>query len=240
MSTPPKKRDASLNPPPKGAHYLGHRQRLREKLLSEPKALADYELLELLLGQVLPRRDTKPLAKELLAAFGSLRGVLTAQPEALAAIKGLRRGARRALGAHLRDLRPAERGPGARAPGVQRAGGGGRGRAGAPGAPARGGILGWRWWTTRTGSWPGSAWAGARWTRRPCTRARCWPWRSSTRPRGSSWPTTTPAATPSPSTADRDLTRRIAQAAQTLGLRVLDHLVVAETKHFSFQEAGLL
>ncbi|MBA4357945.1 MAG: hypothetical protein C0405_09505, partial [Desulfovibrio sp.] len=69
-------------------HYLGHRQRQREKLLAEPKALADYELLELLLGQVLPRRDTKPLAKELVARFGSLREVIQAAPEALCAVKG--------------------------------------------------------------------------------------------------------------------------------------------------------
>jgi DNA repair protein RadC len=40
--------------------------------------------------------------------------------------------------------------------------------------------------------------------------------------------------------SDRDLTRRMVQAAQNLGLRVLDHLVVTESRHFSFQEAGLI
>ena len=47
-------------------HYAGHRARLRERLLKDSTALADYEILELLLGYALLRRDTKPLAKELL------------------------------------------------------------------------------------------------------------------------------------------------------------------------------
>jgi len=49
-----------------------------------------------------------------------------------------------------------------------------------------------------------------------------------------------PGGDPAPSIQDRDLTRRIVRAAQELGLRVLDHLVVTETKHFSFQDAGFL
>ncbi|GAB6124731.1 JAB domain-containing protein [Humidesulfovibrio idahonensis] len=49
-----------------------------------------------------------------------------------------------------------------------------------------------------------------------------------------------PCGDPSPSIQDRDLTRRIAHSAKELGLRVLDHLIVAESGHFSFQDAGLL
>jgi len=49
-----------------------------------------------------------------------------------------------------------------------------------------------------------------------------------------------PGGDPSPSIQDRDLTRRIAHSAKELGLRVLDHLIVAESGHFSFQDAGLL
>ena len=52
-------------------HYAGHRARLRERLLKDSTALADYEILELLLGYALLRRDTKPLAKELLSRFGA-------------------------------------------------------------------------------------------------------------------------------------------------------------------------
>lgn len=47
-------------------HYHGHRQRLKEKFLRHPESLADYELLELLLFFTYPRRDTKPVAKEIL------------------------------------------------------------------------------------------------------------------------------------------------------------------------------
>ena len=71
------------------SHYLGHRKRLRERLESMPEALQDYEILELLLGYVILRRDTKAAAKELLARFGSLRGVLEARPEAYRDIPGL-------------------------------------------------------------------------------------------------------------------------------------------------------
>jgi DNA repair protein RadC len=65
-------------------HYFGHRQRLRERLLDgglEP--LPDYELLEFLLYAARPQGDTKPLAKQLIARFGSFAGVLAARREAL-------------------------------------------------------------------------------------------------------------------------------------------------------------
>ncbi len=71
-------------------HYLGHRERLRERLLkSEADALHDYELLEVLLFAGNPRGDTKPLAKQLIASFGSLAKVLSATPEELSQIKGM-------------------------------------------------------------------------------------------------------------------------------------------------------
>ncbi len=70
-------------------HYHGHRQRLRERLQKNASGLADYELLELLLAQSLPRKDTKPLAKELLQRFGSLRAVLYAPFAQLAECKGI-------------------------------------------------------------------------------------------------------------------------------------------------------
>lgn len=70
-------------------HHLGHRQRLRERLNASPRSLADYELLELLLTYVLPRRDTKPLAKDILARFGTLDRALMADPAALRDIPGL-------------------------------------------------------------------------------------------------------------------------------------------------------
>lgn len=67
----------------------GHRQRLRARLNKNPQDLADYELLELLLTYALPRKDTKPMAKTLLATFGSLHEVLRADPDRIAEIQGL-------------------------------------------------------------------------------------------------------------------------------------------------------
>ena len=71
-------------------HYHGHRDRLRKKFREHgAEALADYELLELLLFRSIPRRDVKPLAKELLAEFGSLSEVLAAPFARLESVNGL-------------------------------------------------------------------------------------------------------------------------------------------------------
>ncbi len=71
-------------------HGAGHRARLRERLLTGgAEALADYEVLEYLLMTAIPRRDVKPLAKALIARFGSLAGVFNADAKALALHPGM-------------------------------------------------------------------------------------------------------------------------------------------------------
>jgi DNA repair protein RadC len=70
-------------------HYLGHRERLRERAAAGLGGLPDYELLELLLFRSIPRGDVKPLAKQLLARFGSLGAVLGASAEELRAVAGV-------------------------------------------------------------------------------------------------------------------------------------------------------
>ena len=60
-------------------HYHGHRQRLRQRFQEGgAEALPDYELLELVLFQAIPRADVKPLAKQLLARFGGFAAVMNA------------------------------------------------------------------------------------------------------------------------------------------------------------------
>src|SRR5262249_41410909 len=77
--------------------YLGHRERLRERLLEAgASALPDYELLEFLLFAGIPRKDTKSTAKGLIQRFGSFAAVLSADRAALSDA-GLKDGAIAAL-----------------------------------------------------------------------------------------------------------------------------------------------
>lgn len=79
----------SISPAP---DHLGHRERLRERLLGESRPqMADHEVLEYLLALAIPRRDTKSLAKALLNRFGSLSGVFAADTDALTAVAGMGR-----------------------------------------------------------------------------------------------------------------------------------------------------
>ena len=81
------KRSASSEEKP---HYLGHRQRLRDRFHEQgPSSLADYELLELLLFRSIPRADTKEAAKALLKRFGSFAEVLGAPEHLLREVTGV-------------------------------------------------------------------------------------------------------------------------------------------------------
>lgn len=220
-------------------HYLGHRQRLKDRLRKDPKALADYELLELLLGQVLPRRDTKPLAKELLARFGGLREALQAPMGRLAEVKGFGS----ALAAHwlllselwtrMRESKVRERqvlsGP----------------EIVAEAAKAR----------------IGAKAVEEFWVALVDNKNRVIAWEQVSR--GTVDETTVysreilslairlqaagvvlvhnhPGGDPRPSEEDIRLTKRVVRGAGEVGLRVLDHLVVTDREHFSFHEQGLL
>jgi DNA repair protein RadC len=71
-------------------HYHGHRERLRGRFREAgAEAVSEYELLELVLFRAIPQRDVKPLAKELIAKFGSFAEVVAAPPTRLAEIKGM-------------------------------------------------------------------------------------------------------------------------------------------------------
>ncbi|MGE3230546.1 MAG: DNA repair protein RadC [Hyphomicrobium sp.] len=70
--------------------YTGHRERLRARFRQGgAEALPDYELLEMVLFRAIPRRDTKDLAKRLLARFGSFAEVLAAPDARLKEVSGV-------------------------------------------------------------------------------------------------------------------------------------------------------
>jgi DNA repair protein RadC len=86
----PRKPASSDNEPVEEPHYHGHRERLRERFFAAgAEALSDYELLELALFAAIPRRDTKPLAKELLKKFGSFTETIHAPVSRLREVKGI-------------------------------------------------------------------------------------------------------------------------------------------------------
>lgn len=75
---------------PDKPHYIEHRKRLRERFRrSGFEGFHDYEVLELLLTYAIPRRDVKPIAKELILRCGDIQGVMDAPFEELGKIKGM-------------------------------------------------------------------------------------------------------------------------------------------------------
>ena len=79
--------DAGAKPLP---HFVGHRERLKERFSNGgPDAIPDYELLEMVLFRAIRRGDTKALAKQLLARFGTFAEVMSAEPERLMEVKGV-------------------------------------------------------------------------------------------------------------------------------------------------------
>ena len=71
-------------------HYLGHRQRLKDRFMRDAGAsLPDYEMLELVLFLAKPRAEVKPLAKALITRFGSFADVISADVKELVAVKGV-------------------------------------------------------------------------------------------------------------------------------------------------------
>ncbi len=72
------------------SEHEGHRKRLRERYLRAGlEGMAEHEVLELILTYAIPRRDVKPIAKELIFRFQNLRGVMQAREEELCSVDGV-------------------------------------------------------------------------------------------------------------------------------------------------------
>ncbi len=87
-----------LEMPEPAPGHLGHRARMRQRLLTAgPDALADYELLEMVLFLALPRQDTKPVARALIARFGSFANAIAAPATELCQVEGVKEAGAAAL-----------------------------------------------------------------------------------------------------------------------------------------------
>lgn len=74
----------------KQPHHVGHRDRLRARFVDGgANALADYEILELILFTAIPRKDVKPIAKDLIATFGTLHKMMAAPITSLCTVSGI-------------------------------------------------------------------------------------------------------------------------------------------------------
>ncbi len=223
-------------------HYYGHRQRLRERFLKSGLAgFADYETVELLLTLAIPRSDVKQPAKALIARFGDLRCILDAPIEELRSVSGIGTVAPVAL----RIIKAA-------ATLYLQQGGEGRDSLADP-------IRLTEFWRMRIGSLPNEVFEVAyvdsgycllrdgvdRLEEGTTDRATIYPRRvvEAALKRGAAAVVLAhnhPNANLSPSEHDQVLTRAIVLAAETVNLKVVDHLIVSAEDTFSFRKAGLL
>lgn len=223
-------------------HYCGHRQRLRERFIrSGFEGFNDYEVVELLLTLAIPRSDVKQAAKSLIARFGNLRGILDAPFEELQKVKGIGSVAPVAL----RIIRAAA------ALYLQQSAEG----AGSLADPDRLAAF----WRMRIGALRDEMFevayldTGYRLLRDGVERLE-----EGTLDRATVYPRRVveyaikrgaaalilahnhPNGHVQPSEQDKTLTRALVLAAETVHLKILDHLIVSPDEVFSFRKAGLL
>jgi len=223
-------------------HFQGHRQRLRERFIrSGFEGFNDYEIVELLLTLAIPRSDVKQAAKALIARFGNLRGILDASLEDLQQVKGIGSVAPVALrivraAATLYLQQSAE--------GVESLADHGRLSA---------------FWRLRIGALRDEVFEVAyldtgyhllhdgveRLEEGTIDRATVYPRRvvEAALRRGAAALVLAhnhPNGHVQPSEQDKSLTRALVLAAETVHLKIVDHLIVSPDEVFSFRKAGLL
>lgn len=223
-------------------HYDGHRERLRQRFLkSGLDGFADYEIVELLLTLAIPRSDVKQPAKELISRFGNVRGVLDAPAAALRSVPGIGTVTPVALqiikAAATLYLQQSSEGQETLADPERLA----------------------AFWRMRIGKAPNEMFevayldSGYRLLRDgvetleegSIDRAAVYPRRvvEAALRRGAYGLVLAhnhPNGMVTPSEHDRVVTRAIVLAGETVGVRVIDHLIVSSDQSFSFRKAGLL
>jgi len=220
--------------------YIEHRKRLREKFArGDAGALHNYELLELLLTYAIPRLDVKPAAKALMKRFRSLNGVLDASQDELASVRGI--GATSAILIRLiKELFAAYMSEQME----------GRDVLSSPGA-----VVDFA--RVKLAGLPHEAFMVIYLNVKnrvidheilqegTVDRAIVYPRQIvkaalANKAAGLILSHNHPSGDPDPSQEDRHLTRSVIEAARTVEMRVLDHIIVGKNGYFSFQENRLL
>lgn len=224
------------------SHYLGHRQRLRERFLKSGFAgMAEHEVIEILLTLALPRKDVKKPAKDLLDHFGNLQGILDAPADELRTIHGIGEVAPTAFriireAANLYLQQRAEKGNCLAADEA---------------------IT--EFWRSRLGGLRHEVFEVAyldsgyrllkdgidRLEEGTIDRAAVYPrmvMEAALRKRAAVlvFAHNHPNGDVKPSDQDKSLTRALVLAAETLQIKVYDHLIVSDNEVFSFRKAGML
>ena len=220
-------------------HYLGHRGRLKDRLRQDSRALADYEILELLLGYANPRRDAKPMAKALLERFGTLLGVYQAQASELSSVEGFGPGMETFWALWREYLaRLAEQDARDRVL-VDDA------RVVADLARERlANLDGEEFWVLLLDG-ANRAMGWERISQGTVDQAPVYPREIlalalTRRAAGVIMVHNHPGGDPKPSRMDQEITRQVKLAAHGLGVKVLDHVIVAGKEYFSFKKARLM
>ncbi len=220
-------------------HYIGHRKRLKQRIDKDPSQLHDYELLELVLGYALPRKDTKPLAKALLERYGNFKEILAAKPKDLETVDGIGPGIIIFLKVWREFWSRTEQ-----ADFILKS---------VLSSPEKVVTLAKsrlrfkdieEFWTIMVDNKnrlvgfekmsKGTVDQAPVFPREIITRAL------ELRASGIILVHNHPGGDPGPSLQDRELTSKIKRIAVEMGIRVLDHIIIAEDNHFSFQEYGYL
>jgi len=223
------------NPP----HHLGHRGRLKERLLQDPRSLADYEVLELLLSFANPRKDNKPLAKELLEKCGSLRDVHQARQEELLAVDGFGKGFAtfwlllREFQARVSEQAAREKVPV------------GDARMVAELVRGRLGVLTHEEFWVLLLDGGGRVISLERVSQGTVDQTPVYPREVLALALKRQAISVIlvhnhPGGDPKPSTMDKEITRQVRLIAQGLGVKVVDHVIVTNTNYFSFKNARLM